>query len=118
MTGEEALFIESGIREGVFILLFISVWRAILGPLTSSWAGSGECRAIKGNQVCTFPSCRKAPPAVRFGCSPQIAGLVWSGKWSRREAKGHRLSYSTYKSRVVRVACSETGILFSSGVRI
>lgn len=64
MTGEEALFIESGIREGVFILLFISVWRAILGPLTSSWAGSGECRAIKGNQVCTFPSCRKAPPSV------------------------------------------------------
>lgn len=112
MTGEEALFIESGIREGVFILLFISVWRAILGPLTSSWAGSGECRAIKGNQVCTFPSCRKAPPSV------QIAGLVWSGKWSRREAKGHTLSYSTYKSRVVRVACSETGILFSSGVRI
>lgn len=82
MTGEEARFIESGIREGVFILLFISVWRAILGPLTSSWAGSGECRAIKGNFNLHF-SLMPKDPTIR--AHPKSRD--WSGVGSGAEGR-------------------------------
>lgn len=107
---------EPGVGEGVFILLFILVWRAILGP--SDLLLCRERRMEVKYALSPMPTPKGLPSMPTPKCRMGPLGEPNEKRESELRTSDYLQYLQFCQNLVVSVACSETGILFSSGLRV